>query len=109
MWLTEKLAGEAQIKLTSGQVENGRGFAVQANSKYSAPEQLFPYGFSSAAEEGRQAVMLNGYCAGLASAPIGDLEEGEVRLYSSGGAEILLRNDGRVVINGQVFGPKEEA
>ena len=45
MWLTEKLAGEVQIKLTSGQVENGRGFAVQADSKYSAPEQLFPYGF----------------------------------------------------------------
>lgn len=109
MWLTERLAGEPPVKLISGQVENGRGFAVQADSRYSAPEQLFPYGFASSPEEGRQAVMLGGYCAGLASAPLGDLEEGEVRLYSSGGAEILLRSDGRVEINGQVFAPKGES
>ena len=49
--------------------------------------------------------MLGGYCAGLANAPAGDLEAGEVRLYSAGGAEILLRNNGQVVINGQVFEP----
>ncbi|MCI9552842.1 MAG: hypothetical protein HFE94_04825, partial [Acutalibacter sp.] len=35
------------------------------------------------------------------------LEEGEVRLYSAGGAEILLKNNGQVVVNGQVFAPKE--
>ena len=51
--------------------------------------------------------MLNGYCAGLASAPDPTLEEGEVRLYSAGGAEILLKNNGQVVVNGQVFAPKE--
>ncbi len=51
--------------------------------------------------------MLGGYCAGLASAAEGALEQGEVRLYSAGGAEIRLRNDGCVVINGQVFQPKE--
>lgn len=109
MWLTEKLAGQDPLRLTSGQVETGAGFAVQADSRYSAPEQLFPYGFASSPEQGRQAVMLGGYCAGLTNAPAADLEEGEVRLYSSGGAEILLCCDGRVEINGQVFGPKEEA
>lgn len=31
------------------------------------------------------------------------MEPGEVALYSCGGAEILLKNDGTVVINGQVF------
>lgn len=106
MWLTQRLRAEGGLKLTSGTVENGAGFSVQADSKYTRPEQLFPYGFASAAEEGREAVMLGGYCAGLASAPAGDLSEGEVRLYSSGGAEILLLNNGCVVINGQAFPPK---
>ena len=31
------------------------------------------------------------------------LEEGELMLYSKGGATILLKNDGSVVINGKVF------
>ena len=34
-----------------------------------------------------------------------DLAQGEVRLYSAGGAEILLKNTGEVVINGQTFDP----
>lgn len=33
---------------------------------------------------------------------------GEVRLFSAGGAEIVLKLDGTVVINGQVFEKKEE-
>lgn len=107
MWLTERLAAGQPLKLTSGTVENQGGFAVQADSRHDRPAQIFPYGFASVAEEGREAVMLGGYCAGLASAADGALEQGEVRLYSAGGAEIRLRNDGCVVINGQVFQPKE--
>lgn len=107
MWLTKQLAADSALRLTSGPVDNRGSFSVQADSKYERPEQLFPYGFSSAAMEGREAVMLDGYCAGMASAPDEDLEEGEVRLYSAGGAEIRLLNDGCVTINGQVFQPKE--
>ena len=43
----------------------------------------------------------------MAAAPDGDLSQGEVRIYSAGGAEILLKNTGEVVINGQSFPPKE--
>ena len=32
-----------------------------------------------------------------------NLEEGELMLYSKGGASIVLKNDGSVVINGKVF------
>mgnify|MGYP001043179953 CR=1 FL=1 len=105
MWLTGKLGEQKGLRLTSGPVENGTGFAVCTDSRHESPGQLFPYGFASSPEEGREAVMLGGYCAGLANAPAGDLEAGEVRLYSAGGAEILLRNNGQVVINGQVFEP----
>ena len=106
MWLTEKLNAGGGVSLRSGQVEDS-GLAVQAERRYDQPEQLLPYGFSSVAESGRQAVMLDGYCAGMASSPDGNLSAGEVRLYSAGGAEILLLNDGRVVINGQTFGGEE--
>lgn len=106
MWLTRKLGGTGGVKLHCGQVGGG-GFSVQGDSLYEQPEQLTPYGFSSVAETGRQAVMLNGYCAGVASAPDREMQAGETRLYSAGGAEIYLQNNGRVVINGQVFEPKE--
>ena len=38
----------------------------------------------------------------------GTLLPGEVRLFSAGGAEIVLKLDGTVVVNGQVFEKKEE-
>lgn len=106
MWLTQKLAADGGVKLRSGMVESEGAFAVQSESRYDKPEQLFPYGFSSAAATGVQAVMLDGYCAGLANTPDSALLPGEVRLYSSGGAEIILKRDGRVLVNGQAFPPK---
>ena len=30
-----------------------------------------------------------------------ELEEGELMLYSKGGASIVLKNDGRVLVNGK--------
>lgn len=106
MWLTQQLGGSAGVKLTSGLVADAEKFSVQSDSKYERPEQLFPYGFSSAAEAGAQAVMLDRFCAGTPHVPDTGLRPGEVRLYSSGGAEIFLKADGRVLINGQTFQPK---
>lgn len=106
MWLTRQLGASEGAKVSSGQVTGGGEFAVRGESEYRSPETLFPYGFSSLAAQGRKAVMLDGFCAGISSLPDGSLEEGEVRLYSAGGAEILLKSSGEVVINGQVFSPK---
>ena len=41
--------------------------------------------------------------------PDPELAAGEVRLYSAGGAEILLKNNGQVQINGHTFDWEEEA
>lgn len=76
---------------------------VMGEREYRSPEVLFPYGFSSAAAGGEKAVMLDGFCAGVSALPDSSLEEGEVRLYSGGGAEILLKSSGEVVINGHSF------
>lgn len=106
MWLTKKLAAGDGLRLTSGQVESSGGLCIQGEQRFNSPEQVFPYGFKSAAKAGQQAVMLDGYCAGMLSAPDSGLQEGEVMLYSSGGAQLVLKNDGTIVMNGQIIGPK---
>ncbi len=42
-------------------------------------------------------------CLGVV-APYKELSPGELMLYSQGGASIVLKNDGTVLINGKVFG-----
>ena len=104
MWLTKQGRNSGGTKLHRGQVYgSGDELKVQGASEYHYPELLFPYGYSSAAEDGNRAVMLDGVCAGIAASPDDQLSQGEVRLYSAGGAEILLKNSGEVVINGQSF------
>ena len=106
MWLTKRLRKSAGMRLWSGAVSGGEQLQVQGESQYRSPETLFPYGFSSLASGGQRAVMLNGLCAGVSTLPDTDLAEGEVRLFSGGGAEIILKQNGEVVINGQVFPAK---
>lgn len=106
MWLTKQLGKAEGAKLTSGQVSGGSRLSIVGEREYRSPETLFPYGFASLAAGGEKAVMLDGLCAGVAGAADGSLEEGEVRLYSAGGAEILLKSSGEVVVNGQVFPAK---
>ena len=103
MWLTKKLAPQAGLRLSSGLVDSGEGFSVQGERAYRAPQQVAPYGLSSRAAGGSQAVLLDGFCAGVLAGQDSAIKAGEVRLFSSGGAEILLKNDGSVVINGQAF------
>ncbi len=108
MWLTRQGSRSSGARLRRGQVSGtGEQLRIQGESEYHSPELLFPYGYSAAAAEGGRALMLDGVCAGMAAAPDGDLSQGEVRIYSAGGAEILLKNTGEVVINGQSFPPKE--
>lgn len=107
MWLTKQGRQSVGTKLHRGQVSGeGKGMKVQGDSEYRSPELLFPYGYVSAAQNGQRAVMLDGVCAGIAAVPDNQLSQGEVRLYSAGGAEILLKNTGEVVINGQSFPAK---
>lgn len=103
MWLTRQFEQKAGAQVTSGEVSGGETLTVTGESVHIAPQLLLPYGFSSTPPSGNQAVLLNGMCAGVAAVQDSRLEDGEVCLYSAGGAEILLKNDGTVVINGQVF------
>lgn len=103
MWLTRQFNKKSGASVTSGEVSDGKNLTVTGESVHVAPELLLPYGFSSAPPSGQQAVLVGGMCAGVAAVQDSRLKEGEVCLYSAGGAEILLKNDGTVVINGKVF------
>ena len=103
MWLARQISQGKGLQIRRGLVSGEEAVDIQGESEYRAPEQVLPYGVSSRACQGDRAVMLGCYCAGVPCGPDGRLEPGEVRLYSAGGAEILLRRDGAVVINGQEF------
>lgn len=64
-----------------------------------------PYGIASFPPKGEDLLLLQDAgklsCVGTRSTQNG-LEEGELELFSSGGASILLQNDGSVVINGAI-------
>lgn len=104
MWLTQKLQTQNDTAtVTEGQVSTADQLTVTGESVHVAPQQLSPYGYAALPPAGSQAVLVGGLCAGIAAVQDTRLAPGEVCLFSSGGAEILLKNDGTVVINGQVF------
>lgn len=67
-------------------------------------ELCVPYGVQICVPQGERVMLLpeSDICLGTKNRS-GGLSPGELRLYSLGGAEILLKNDGSVVINGRVF------
>lgn len=79
---------------------------VNASSDFAGIPIVSPYGISYNPPSGEKAVVIN---AGGADVSIGtvcesnDLKPGELMLKSSGGASIVLKNDGGVYINGVRF------
>jgi phage gp45-like len=84
---------------------SGRGVSVSAASEHRSLPAAAPYGIAYVPPVGESALVLpteagNVYL-GVIAAPAADLEQGELMLYSAGGASIVLKNDGRVLINGR--------
>lgn len=65
---------------------------------------ISPYGVAAVPPKGTKTIVLptgnTAVCLGTLQ-NIKDLKEGEVMLFSSGGASIVLKNDGKVLINGK--------
>ena len=110
MWLMNYITNSSHSapKAVRGElnVSEGSGTAVTASGEHKQLELCFPYGLVSVPPAGERAVVLpleDGE-AGLGVLSSGEgLEEGEVMLYSKGGASVVLKNDGRVIINGREF------
>ena len=108
MWLTKKETAEKAESVKTGVVTTGGGeISVCSELERRAPTVTVPYGMAVSVPQGTEAVMTGGVCLGVVN-DAGTLLPGEVRLFSAGGAEIVLKLDGTVVINGQVFEKKEE-
>lgn len=82
------------------------GTAVASSGEHKGLELCFPYGVVSVPPNGERAVVLplDSGEVGLGVIAEGHaLEEGELMLYSKGGASIVLKNNGKVLINGREF------
>ncbi len=73
-------------------------------------ETYLPYGYSAAAPVGEEVLLLpaadSTVAVGTKSSSEG-IEAGEVRIQSKGGASIVLKNDGSVIINNSLIIDRE--
>ncbi len=81
--------------------------AVEAALEHRDMPMIAPYGIAYNPPKNEKSVVLptgnTTACIGVVSKDK-NLKPGELMLYSSGGACIVLKNNGDVVINGKVFG-----
>lgn len=110
MWIPKEIAGrQPQRQAANGSVvySDGAATSINATQEYNLVEKIAPYGIAYAAPVGAKGVVMpigsSQVCAGVVCEGRPELKEGELLLFSSGGAEIYLKNDGTVVINGTVF------
>lgn len=106
MWISRQLLS-AQTKTPSADLAQVTGnAAARGESEYRSLPFAGPWGVAYRPPNAASAVVVS---TNAGSACIGtlaedkDLSPGELLLYSAGGAEIYLKNNGDVVINGQVF------
>lgn len=109
MWLNEYMAGHsfsAEPSVT-GEVRsaNGGSVSVSATRDYGGLPVIAPAGIAYVPVIGSSAMVMQGasgaVCLGVSVTPPDDLAAGELMLYSAGGASIVLKNDGKVLINGR--------
>ncbi len=108
MWLTSFLnKGKNVTTATKGSVTASAQSSVQvdASTQHDDVAVVAPYGIAYVPPVGEGAVIVpfdgGEACVGvIADSPL-KLSRGELMLYSQGGASILLKNDGSVLINGK--------
>lgn len=111
MWLLDYITKNSlkEAKSAKGDVTFSDADSVCVNSslEHRNVPVVAPYGIYYNPPVGQQSVVLPVDGAfvslGVVSNGTQSLSEGELKLCSKGGAEIVLKNDGTVLINGKVF------
>jgi len=109
MWITGYVTGNSFSgnSPTVGVVRasDGDKISVSATGDYHSVPVAQPYGIAYVPPVGSRSLVLPTEAGNLCLGVIGEapqtLEPGELMLYSAGGASIVLKNDGRVLINGR--------
>ena len=115
MWLSRKLTQSEKQNTASAQsgtvTVEGAEAAVYADGEERDAAVVSPHGFFWKPRSGEKVLIIKGgvfneetYLVGAVQENGGVTEAGEVRIASArGGAEIVLKNSGRIDINGSVF------
>lgn len=108
MWLTEFLkVGRERSVAAKGSItsSNGKRVEVDSSTQHRNVKVVAPYGIAyiPPVDEDALVVPFEGgeACVGVISELFEGIERGELMLYSKGGASIILKNDGSVLINGK--------
>ena len=114
MWLSKKLAAHELQAVASAQdgtvtIEGGE-LAVFSSGEKREVKTVGPGGYEWQPRKGEDVLIVRGGIFGEESYVVGVPEQagealapGEVRIRSAAGAEIVLRNSGRIDINGVLF------
>ncbi len=111
MWISESLSKTSIAKPTAvrGNVVGSKTgkTEVVSSAEYKGLKCVTPYGVISIPPVSEEAVVLplvdNEVCIGVVT-EVASVQPGEILLKSKGGAEIYLKNDGSVYINGAKVG-----
>ena len=109
MWINEYVCGRSFEKegASLGEISSAKSGAVTVSGtrEFGSVPQAAPYGIAYVPTAGTKAYLVpcgsGAVCVGVAAEPPQTLEAGEIMLYSAGGASLVLKNDGRVLINGR--------
>ncbi|MBQ8571862.1 MAG: phage baseplate assembly protein [Ruminococcus sp.] len=111
MWLTSFINKEKAVQsATKGSITSSQAESLQVDSstQHRDVSVVAPYGIAYVPPVGEGAVVVpfegGEACVGVLSKVPLKLSRGELMLYSAGGASIVLKNDGSVLINGEKVG-----
>lgn len=107
MWIsryvTENSFSKDSASVGVVRASGGDKVAVSATNEHLSLPVALPYGIAYKPAVGSRSVVLpteaGTICLGVLGEAHDELEPGELMLYSAGGASIVLKNDGRVLIN----------
>ncbi|MDP4119454.1 MAG: hypothetical protein Q8876_00135 [Bacillota bacterium] len=110
MWLPKYMAQNTKKPQSAdigGVTSAGEGQVfIDASKEYRSLPVVVPFGIAYIPPTGENSVVLplssGEVCLGVTMKDK-NLAAGELMLFSSGGASIILKNDGSVLINGKTF------
>ena len=113
MWLSRKLSQHEMQDVASAQdgtvTIEGEETAVFSSGEKREVKTAAPGGYEWQPKKGEDVLVVRGgvlgedaYAVGTVGQGAGDLAPGEIRIHTAG-AEIVLRNNGRIDINGALY------
>lgn len=111
MWISQRVIAAQRQRPAAELVQVTGKNVFQGANIYRGVPMAAPWGIACCPPNSARAVVVTAEggpaCVGVLTENK-TLQPGELLLFSSGGAEIYLKSSGEIVINGQVFAPKQE-